>query len=412
MRVDVDREGNWTWIYCSEKPNDAVIAQLRSLKSAHGGKYTTKATRRKKYGTPGAWYIRTWIDPKCVDSIMAMQGLVPDAEPFDPHPEIEDRRGRVSLTWGYNEPGPLDAVTSSTREPGSKAKAVIDYALVKSLATTQVKHGVEFTSYPVMPSDVKNQTDAYLKYAIKLHEENRPKTGGDERKMVYDYVPSWIKPILPSLRDTEKVDDPVVLLKWFTPDSSWTWFITEVQQEDEEAFGLVDGHEAELGYVNIEEMAQVVGPRGLHIERDLHWTPVRLSQIRGKSRGSWPTATPEPEELEEVPAYTITDTMGTVLLDTRVVTDEVVEEVNDYDMEPEVSAVVVNEPVSVSPTAEAYAELDLWFEGNVKQCKRAISECDNVVVLEYATSQPMVARDPKKVMLIERKIKKLRKEAV
>ncbi len=47
-------------------------------------------------------------------------------------------------------------------------------------------------------------------------------------------------------------------------------------------FGLVDGFEQELGYFSVDELEQVTGPLGLHVERDLYWTPCPLSQVRGK----------------------------------------------------------------------------------------------------------------------------------
>ena len=32
---------------------------------------------------------------------------------------------------------------------------------------------------------------------------------------------------LPALGTTEKIDDPTIQAKFFTPDSNWTWFATE-----------------------------------------------------------------------------------------------------------------------------------------------------------------------------------------
>jgi len=79
----------------------------------------------------------------------------------------------------------------------------------------------------------------------------------------------------------------VVYLKLFTPDSNWTWLLTEespVMDEasneiDFEFFGLVEGHCKELGYVTLSELETVRGPMGLPIERDLHWKPRTLEAI-------------------------------------------------------------------------------------------------------------------------------------
>jgi len=79
----------------------------------------------------------------------------------------------------------------------------------------------------------------------------------------------------------------VVYLRLFTPDSSWTWHITEGSPIKDESgkevdfhfFGLVDGQEKELGYVALSELQSVRGPLGLPIERDLHWQPKTLEEI-------------------------------------------------------------------------------------------------------------------------------------
>jgi hypothetical protein len=93
---------------------------------------------------------------------------------------------------------------------------------------------------------------------------------------------------LPPLYAQEsKGGEAIVHLKLFTPDSSWSWYITEgspIQDEsgqevDFHFFGLVEGHEKELGYVALSELASVRGPLGLPVERDLHWQPKTLEEI-------------------------------------------------------------------------------------------------------------------------------------
>ncbi|OHB59060.1 MAG: hypothetical protein A2Y12_18475 [Planctomycetes bacterium GWF2_42_9] len=49
------------------------------------------------------------------------------------------------------------------------------------------------------------------------------------------------------------------------------------------AFGLVLGHERELGYFSLSELESCQGPLGLRIERDLHFAPTPLSKIRMKN---------------------------------------------------------------------------------------------------------------------------------
>jgi len=84
---------------------------------------------------------------------------------------------------------------------------------------------------------------------------------------------------LPRPYSTENESDPLAVVKFFTPDSSWTWYATEFDGSDT-FFGLVDGHEKELGYFSKSELESVRGPMGLHIERDLYFKPTRLSELK------------------------------------------------------------------------------------------------------------------------------------
>ncbi|SRR6266699_4714961 len=87
---------------------------------------------------------------------------------------------------------------------------------------------------------------------------------------------------LPPLYAQEHENDPLVYIKFFTPDSSWTWYATEGSQEDDDFifFGLVIGFEQELGYFSLNEMSQARGRLGLPIERDIHFQPTRLSEVK------------------------------------------------------------------------------------------------------------------------------------
>ena len=91
-----------------------------------------------------------------------------------------------------------------------------------------------------------------------------------------------IRKKLPKLYEQEaKGGDAVVYVKFFTPWSSWTWYATEFDGEDT-FFGLVDGHEKELGYFSLSELESLRGPLGLSIERDLYWQPKKLNEITPK----------------------------------------------------------------------------------------------------------------------------------
>jgi hypothetical protein len=85
---------------------------------------------------------------------------------------------------------------------------------------------------------------------------------------------------LPALYAQEKNSDPIVHIKFFTPDSSWTWYATEGSPEGDDFifFGYVIGFEREWGYFLLSELTESRGPMGLPIERDLYFKPVPFSQ--------------------------------------------------------------------------------------------------------------------------------------
>lgn len=85
---------------------------------------------------------------------------------------------------------------------------------------------------------------------------------------------------LPALGTThfDTGPEPVAVVKFFTPDSNWTWYASEFDGQDT-FFGLVDGFEKELGYFSLAELESLTGPFGLHIERDRYFTPTNIKDL-------------------------------------------------------------------------------------------------------------------------------------
>lgn len=75
-------------------------------------------------------------------------------------------------------------------------------------------------------------------------------------------------------------DRAVVVTKFFTPDSNWTWYATEYDPVLRKFWGLVDGFEVEYGPFSLNAMETATGPLGLHIERDLWWKECTLGEVR------------------------------------------------------------------------------------------------------------------------------------
>jgi hypothetical protein len=76
----------------------------------------------------------------------------------------------------------------------------------------------------------------------------------------------------------EKGLEALAQVKFFTPDSNWTWYASEFDGEDI-FFGLVSGFEVELGYFSLKELQETRGPMGLSIERDLYFEPKTLNEF-------------------------------------------------------------------------------------------------------------------------------------
>jgi hypothetical protein len=93
--------------------------------------------------------------------------------------------------------------------------------------------------------------------------------------------PDDVKSMLPALYAQEGSKDPTIYVKFFTPDSSWTWYATEGSEQEGDFifFGYVIGLEREWGYFSLNELSSVKGPMGLPIERDIHFSPKPKSQV-------------------------------------------------------------------------------------------------------------------------------------
>ncbi len=113
-----------------------------------------------------------------------------------------------------------------------------------------------------------------------------------------------IRANLPPLYSQENNPDPTVWVKFFTPDSNWTWYGIEFDGEDL-FFGWVVGFEQELGYFSLHELETTKGKMGLPIERDKWFKPMPLSKAKeqhqhehgGMGEPSHPYAHPRPKEI-------------------------------------------------------------------------------------------------------------------
>jgi hypothetical protein len=92
---------------------------------------------------------------------------------------------------------------------------------------------------------------------------------------------------MPVLYSQENEKDPMIICKFFDPVGSWTWYALEGEETDNGDylfFGYIIGFEAELGYFTLSQLTTAkkgaTGIRALPIERDLYFTPCKLSEVK------------------------------------------------------------------------------------------------------------------------------------
>jgi hypothetical protein len=87
---------------------------------------------------------------------------------------------------------------------------------------------------------------------------------------------------LPSLQAQDgKGDAAVAYVKFFSIRSDHRWFATEYDPETETFFGLVTNNgQAEWGYFLLSELTSMRWAGVPVVERDLHFTPTAIGEIR------------------------------------------------------------------------------------------------------------------------------------
>ena len=72
-----------------------------------------------------------------------------------------------------------------------------------------------------------------------------------------------------------KGENAVIIAKFFLPGSSWTWYVTEAEKQnngDYLFFGYVKGNfGGEYGYFTLAQLQEIKGRFGLRVERDMYF---------------------------------------------------------------------------------------------------------------------------------------------
>jgi|TARA_R100001530_G_scaffold26363_5_gene21210 hypothetical protein len=70
-----------------------------------------------------------------------------------------------------------------------------------------------------------------------------------------------------------------VVAKFFDPMGSWTWYLMNLGDDEDYAWGIVKGHEVEMGSFLISELESIRLPLGMRIERDKFWSPLVAKEV-------------------------------------------------------------------------------------------------------------------------------------
>jgi|TARA_Y100000034_G_C6823369_1_gene371067 hypothetical protein len=75
------------------------------------------------------------------------------------------------------------------------------------------------------------------------------------------------------------MDEQMIIAKFFNPMGSWTWYLMNLANDEDCAWGIVDGNAVEMGSFSIKELQDVKLPFGLGIERDLYFEPIKADEL-------------------------------------------------------------------------------------------------------------------------------------
>ena len=101
-----------------------------------------------------------------------------------------------------------------------------------------------------------------------------------EEVKIISLLPENIREQLPDLYANEAIGlAALAKVKFFTPDSYWTWYASEFNGENV-FFGLVIGLMPEFGFFTLSELKRLRGPLGLSVVRDWYFEPKPLEDLR------------------------------------------------------------------------------------------------------------------------------------
>jgi len=101
------------------------------------------------------------------------------------------------------------------------------------------------------------------------------------------HIPLELRAKIPQLGEASEQPDPMVWLKFTCEEAGWTWYIIEMQPQQQDAifYGYRVGWDEELTYFNQSDLELSSAQWGFPIVQDEAFIPCRLSETQAAERG-------------------------------------------------------------------------------------------------------------------------------
>ena len=73
--------------------------------------------------------------------------------------------------------------------------------------------------------------------------------------------------------------EQMVVAKYFNPIGNGTWYLMNLADDEDYAWGIVDLFAVEMGSFSIKELEELQLPLGMKIERDRYFEPMKASKV-------------------------------------------------------------------------------------------------------------------------------------
>ena len=88
-----------------------------------------------------------------------------------------------------------------------------------------------------------------------------------------------IKKAQAQYKHSSDLDNQDIVAKFFNPMGSWTWYLMNLHEDKDYAWGIVDGNAVEMGSWLMSDLQNQKLPFGLGIERDTSFQPIPASEL-------------------------------------------------------------------------------------------------------------------------------------